>query len=592
MGRYLPVGGVRIEDDILITSKGHENLTTAPKGDAMLEIIRSGNAQWPFVKEPEELRPRRRTSVERKREEEEMLLRAPGVPERLIDPEVRPVQRAATAPVQRSKDRRSADFEPFEGPSLFSNFRRSMTADEALERQRAATHRAPPSKPTHASRVPICGEDSPNFTHVYMGFETLARNLPKEAGSAKDRMPACKECTILSQAMGRLRQTLELSEKASPKLESKAATRIEPVATKKSPEMRQVHQPARNTTQDTFGMCGVPSYAPLEKPASSSFGTHRSLERELRNKAKAASITCRPEVPQRRSATFDSYLQQPNASMSNQRVPASNPYRRSVAPAPADARTYDDPRPKQATVTPPADVIRRYEEDRFKRASASQPLTTRTYPDQRPQPPPASQAVETRAYADSRPPQPLDSRSYDNPRSRPGAAPRPQPAASRGLSAAYARERPQPSTRPLGSRASLPVLRPHRTGLPPTLGRHSTANPFPAPAARTHHACGAPPALDPRVEEQKKARLEALLQTSVAPRSNPYLRARAVPQRQTQDVDHLSTAMAGLLTVDREDEAAALDAPGGRLRAELGEEWRERVERYADRPLPRGRYGA
>ena len=34
--RYMPVGGVRIEDDILITSSGYENLTTAPKGDAML----------------------------------------------------------------------------------------------------------------------------------------------------------------------------------------------------------------------------------------------------------------------------------------------------------------------------------------------------------------------------------------------------------------------------------------------------------------------------------------------------------------------------------------------------------------------------
>ncbi|OJJ45595.1 hypothetical protein ASPZODRAFT_17047 [Penicilliopsis zonata CBS 506.65] len=39
--RYLPVGGVRIEDDILVTRDGYENLTTAPKGEAMLEIIRS-----------------------------------------------------------------------------------------------------------------------------------------------------------------------------------------------------------------------------------------------------------------------------------------------------------------------------------------------------------------------------------------------------------------------------------------------------------------------------------------------------------------------------------------------------------------------
>lgn len=40
--RYLPVGGVRIEDDILITADGFENLTTAPKEEEMLNIIRRG----------------------------------------------------------------------------------------------------------------------------------------------------------------------------------------------------------------------------------------------------------------------------------------------------------------------------------------------------------------------------------------------------------------------------------------------------------------------------------------------------------------------------------------------------------------------
>lgn len=40
--RYLPVGGVRIEDDILITADGYRNLTTAPKGEEMLRIIREG----------------------------------------------------------------------------------------------------------------------------------------------------------------------------------------------------------------------------------------------------------------------------------------------------------------------------------------------------------------------------------------------------------------------------------------------------------------------------------------------------------------------------------------------------------------------
>ncbi len=35
----MPVGGVRIEDDILITHDGYENLTTAPKGEEMLCLI-------------------------------------------------------------------------------------------------------------------------------------------------------------------------------------------------------------------------------------------------------------------------------------------------------------------------------------------------------------------------------------------------------------------------------------------------------------------------------------------------------------------------------------------------------------------------
>jgi len=37
--KYYPVGGVRIEDCILVTEDGYENLTTAPKGEEALKII-------------------------------------------------------------------------------------------------------------------------------------------------------------------------------------------------------------------------------------------------------------------------------------------------------------------------------------------------------------------------------------------------------------------------------------------------------------------------------------------------------------------------------------------------------------------------
>lgn len=57
--RYMPVGGVRIEDDIQITHNGHENLTTAPKAVTHLGVsMKQHNNQFNSLDETESFRLR------------------------------------------------------------------------------------------------------------------------------------------------------------------------------------------------------------------------------------------------------------------------------------------------------------------------------------------------------------------------------------------------------------------------------------------------------------------------------------------------------------------------------------------------------
>ncbi|CAI6336679.1 unnamed protein product [Periconia digitata] len=138
--RYLPVGGVRIEDDILITTKGYENLTTAPKGNDMLAIIRQ---QSPKSSSPTQ--PRRRPVID------EPLFRAPGIPEDLYCSPIKPFSRASTMPLPSSMRRSSFDFEPFSGPSLFSGFKGSVEGEGKIPR---ATHNTPKTKSTVSAQAP------------------------------------------------------------------------------------------------------------------------------------------------------------------------------------------------------------------------------------------------------------------------------------------------------------------------------------------------------------------------------------------------------------------------------------------------------
>ena len=213
--RYLPVGGVRIEDNILITSKGYENLTTAPKGEAMLDVIRNGKSNT-SITPSHSRKPLGRSYGD----EESPLRRAPGIPSETPELIPGPPARAATMPTE-VKQRGSVDFEPFNGPSLFSNFRRSMTTDENIQRWRQSRERvSTPETPAAqiANATPVCGESVSGVEHVYMGSAVCLGTAPRARKGSQGQL-MCKNCAILVQTLDRLRQNLNTSTQSSPTLE-------------------------------------------------------------------------------------------------------------------------------------------------------------------------------------------------------------------------------------------------------------------------------------------------------------------------------------------------------------------------------------
>lgn len=209
--RYLPVGGVRIEDDILITARGYENLTTAPKGEAMFEIIRQGKS-----KVKSSLAPTVAISQGKSKDVEAPLLRAPGIPKEMTQLVQRPLTRSATLPADLKH--KNVELEPRAGPSLLSNFGRSMTTEEKIEqwRKKRSSKPATPSLTTTMGKVqPVCGDNHPGMQHIYMGDAPSMSSLPRTNPKSTD-LSACKNCAILVQTLDRLRQNLASSAQGSP----------------------------------------------------------------------------------------------------------------------------------------------------------------------------------------------------------------------------------------------------------------------------------------------------------------------------------------------------------------------------------------
>lgn len=196
----------------------------------MLEIIRNGKTHKSSARA-------RETSPQKSISNEALpLVRAPGISRKIPEPILKPISRATTMSTEMAQQS-SVDFEPFNGPSLFSNFRRSMTTDDNVQRWRRAREessapRSPP-KPTRQP-TPVCGELSFHVEHVYMS------NTPSLAPSShqtheSETKPMCQKCVILVRTLGRLRRNLVSATGDSPVLSHNPA--VELATTRKELEM-------------------------------------------------------------------------------------------------------------------------------------------------------------------------------------------------------------------------------------------------------------------------------------------------------------------------------------------------------------------
>lgn len=314
--RYLPIGGVRIEDDILITSKGYNNLTTAPKGDEMLEIIRGGKSNNTATTVPKKS-PRTKTI-----EKTSPLLRAPGISTEKMGSILKPIARAATMPAE-FKQQNSTDFEPFVGPSLFTNFKRSMTTDERIQhwqRDRDSALALQDQSMTTMQSSSVCGTNNKGVRHTYM--TSGSHRVPPPGSSFSEHfLPVCKNCIILCETLDRLRKNLTLSEQSSPKSEEAKPNCV--VATK--------NEGLIDVCNNDLAAIQQPRQWPREKAYDVQKGRNGNdwPTRGIHRSSDQAHIRGQPAIDRRQEAAqkrtlIPSHRSQPPLAFANQSVHDSN----------------------------------------------------------------------------------------------------------------------------------------------------------------------------------------------------------------------------------------------------------------------------
>ena len=305
----------------------------------MLEIIRSGNAKWPFISASETSSSR----VERKEVAEEPLLRAPGIPKVVSDSRIKPAVRAATLPAERTETRRSWKFEPVNGPSLFSGFKRSATMEESPPPVVSQPRCSSPSE--EQRNLPICGNPSLDTMHLNMAWNSGSQHKPASTQESPTVVkPKCKDCTVLMQSMNRLRQIHSLNASLQPKVSSRPP-KAEPVASR-NPQIEQLGHLQQQRTGH------LPSSQPVFRPINSKRGKEPSScnpttsEKEMRGNPTAAFATLPATLQaQHRALTSQMYTTQPPplASTRSHDQFARWGTERMVS-APQDHRDFSDPR--------------------------------------------------------------------------------------------------------------------------------------------------------------------------------------------------------------------------------------------------------